>query len=168
MSDAPIIYRWSGEAMEPLPRFAKLCDATFVVGEVYRLVEHHERSSVSHRHYFACVHSAWENLPEQWADRLPTSEHLRKYALIRTGYRDERSIVAASKAEAQRIAAFVKPLDDFAVVLVSEAQVTVYTAKSQSVKAMGRTEFQASKVAVLDFCADLIGVATEQLTKAAT
>src|SRR3546814_9642927 len=59
--------------------------------------------------------------------RFATPDHLRRWALIRAGYRDERSIVCASKAEAQRLAAFIKPMDDYAVVLVSEAVVKVCT-----------------------------------------
>lgn len=82
-------------------------------------------------------------------------EHLRKYALIRTGHRDERTIVCASKAEARRVAAFVKPLDEFALVLVNEASVSVYTAKSQSLRAMGKTAFQQSKDDVLGFLAQI-------------
>jgi len=38
--------------------------------------------------------------------------------------------------EAQRIAAFIKPMDTYAMVIVNECVVTVYTAKSQSLKAM--------------------------------
>ena len=81
---------------------------------------------------------------------------MRKWALIRTGFRDERSIVCASKAEAERVAAFVKPMDDFAIVIAHEASVLVYTAKSQSMKAMGAKEFQRSKEAVLDYCQGMI------------
>lgn len=163
MPDAPILYQWSGEAMAPLPRFAKRCDAELVIGEVYTLVAHEVRSQASHNAYFAAVSRAWQNLPEHLAERFPTAEHLRKYALIKTGYHDERSIVAASKAEAQRIAAFIRPLDDFAIVTVSEAVVTVYTAKSQSMRAMGKAVFQASKEAVLALLADMVGTTPDEL-----
>jgi hypothetical protein len=97
------------------------------------------------------------NLPEQLADRFATSEHLRKWALIKAGYRDERTIVCASKSEAQRIAAFFKPMDDFAVVVSREATVISWTAKSQSVKAMGNKVFQESKTKVLDVLSEMIG-----------
>jgi hypothetical protein len=158
-------FRWSGEVMTPLhPRRA---DAAFVIGEVYTLAEVQGRSAASHNHYFAALNDAWLNLPEDKAERFPTADHLRKWALIRAGYRDERSIVCASKAEAQRVAAFLKPMDDYAVVVVSEAVVTVYTAKSQSVKAMGKQDFQASKDAVLTVLAEMIGVEPAQLGKAA-
>ena len=95
-------------------------------------------------------------MPERYGDAIPSVEHMRKWALIRTGYRDERSIVCASKAEAKRVAAFVKPMDDFAIVVVNEATVAVYTAKSQSQKAMGGKEFQKSKEAVLEYCQSML------------
>ena len=155
MSQA-MTFRWDGEAMVVLPRFRKTADATFVVGETYNMEAKEQRSLASHSHYFATLQNIWENLPENFGDRIPSVEHMRKWAMIRTGFRDERSIVCASKAEAERMAAFVKPLDDFAIVVAQEATVIVYTAKSQSMKAMGGKEFQRSKEAVLDYCQSLI------------
>ena len=142
--------------MQPLRM--PLADRHYVVGEVYRLVEHHDRSLNSHRHYFAAIAEGWSNLPDDLLAEYPSAEHLRKKLLIRAGYADERSIVCASKAEAQRVAAFVKPMDDFAVVVVREAVVRVYTAQSQQMKAMGAKAFQESKTKVLDALDDLLGV----------
>lgn len=154
----PLTYRWLGDSFEILPRHQKAADAEFVIGEVYTLEEVKGRSQVSHNHFFAAVHSGWLNLPEQKAERFPTSEHLRKWCLIKSGFHDQRSIVAASKAEALRVAAFIRPIDEFAVVVVSECTVTVYTAKSQSKKAMGAADFQASKQAVLDLIDSMLAV----------
>lgn len=155
----PMLFEWDGEAMRPGRRFNALANEHFTVGEVYRMEVQEQRSVVSHNHYFATLNDIWLSLPEGYGDRIPSVEHMRKWALIRTGYRDERSIVCASKAEAQRIAAFIKPLDDFSIVVVNEATVSVYSAKSQSLKAMGAKDFQASKEKVLDYCHGLIGVA---------
>lgn len=161
----PVTFRWDGDAMVPLnPRLA---DKQYVVGETYRLEPREDRSQASHNAYFASIAEAHANLPEDVAERLPTPEHLRKYALIKAGFRDERSIVAASKAEAQRLAAFIKPMDDFAIVTVSEAVVTVYTAKSQSYRAMGKTDFQRSKDAVLAVVAQMIGTSVPTLQREA-
>jgi len=165
MTTAPILVTWDGTSFAPLSRFMREVDAHFVIGERYRVSIQEERSQASHSHYFAAVQEAWMNLPEDQAERFPTAEHLRKYALIRAGYRDERSIVCTSKAEAQRVAAFVKPLDSFAVVTVSEAVVRVFTAQSQSTAAMGKKAFQESKSKVLDVLAEMIGVQPETLTK---
>lgn len=163
---APLIYRWDGEAMTPATqRFAKEADRQFVVGEEYPLIVHEQRSAVSHRHYFAMVYDAWASLPEHLALDIPTPEHLRKRALIMSGYRDERTLIASSKAEARRLAAFIKPMDDYAVVSVKDNVVVVFTAKSQSLRAMDRAEFQKSKEAVLMALADMLSVTPAELLK---
>jgi len=157
MNLAPMLWEWTDDGtMKPKARFARAADDAFTVGEVYRLEVQEQRSLVSHNHYFAALNDIWLSLPERFGDRIPSVEHMRKWALIRTGYRDERSIVCTSKAEAERVAAFIKPLDDFALVVVSEASVSVYTAKSQSMKAMGAKVFQQSKEKVLDYCNGLL------------
>lgn len=162
---APIQFTWDGESMVPLARFRPYCDKQFVVGETYPLVVSEERSARSHSHYFASLTEAWNNLPEGTAEQFVTVDHLRKYALIRAGYRDERSIACSSKAEARRISAFVRPMDDFAVVTVNEALVTVYTAKSQSMRAMGKAVFQESKDKVLDIAWGLCGIDAREAGK---
>lgn len=159
MNEQPILCTWDGEAFVPANRhWARKADEVFVVGERYALVEHHERSAVSHRHYFATLKDLWANLPEHLAGEFPNPEVLRKHALIRTGYCDKRSIVCRSAAEAQRMAAFVAPLDAYAIVTADAATVTVWTAQSQSHRAMGAKVFQQSKAAVLDWVADLVGL----------
>lgn len=167
MTAVPFYYTWDGEAMIPLPRFQKACDAAFVAGERYKLEPIEERSALSHRHYFAAVNDAWLNLRETEAERFATSEHLRKWALIKAGYHDERTIVCSSKAEAHRLAAFIKPMDEYAVVLVFDATVRAYTAKSQSLRAMNRKDFQESKDKVLAILSDMIGVKPAELEGAA-
>ena len=152
---------YDGESMVPV--VPKQADEHYVVGERYYLTPHEERSWKSHGHYFASINESFKNLPETWAERFATPEHLRKWALIKAGYRDERSTVCASKAEAERVAAFIRPMDDFAVVTVSEAVVVVYTAKSQSMRAMGKAEFQQSKDKVLDVIAGMIEVTPQTL-----
>lgn len=164
MHASPLIFEWDGEGFKPIRRHAKECDARFVIGERYVLDEIQERSAASHKQYFASIRDSWMLLPEHMAEQFPTPDHLRKYALIRAGFRDERSIAASSKAEALRIAAFIRPMDEFAIVTVHGSIVTVYTAKSQSMRAMGKAQFQASKQSVLDFIASLIEVEPETLT----
>lgn len=151
----PLRFSWDGEAF--YPKLPKLADKFYIVGEVYRLAPHEGRSAASHRHYFASINEAHNNLPEELAERLPTPENLRKYALIRAGYRDERTIVCSSKSEAMRVGAFVRPMDEFAVIEIDGPIVTVCTAKSQSMRAMGRKVFQESKDAVLRVISEMIG-----------
>src|SRR4051812_26696984 len=96
----PITYTWDGASMVPLRRFHNLANATFETGASYQLVEHHDRSAVSHSHEFAWLKDAWKNLPEGLADQYPTADHLRKRALIDAGYFDEQVIDAGTNAAA--------------------------------------------------------------------
>lgn len=154
-----------GPLFRPLKRFGDALAAEFGDGEVVTLERREERSRASHGHYFVSVHEAWQSLPEHMAERFPTDDHLRKWALIRCGFRDERSIACASKAEALRVAAFIRPLDEYATVIVREAVATVLTAKSQSYRAMGKEAFAASKAAVLDLLASLLEVEPRALER---
>lgn len=165
--NSPLLMQWDGEALHPASAFwRRRSDEMLVIGLNYSIVEHQERSQKSHAHYFAMVNDAWQSLPEHLAEQYPTSERLRKHCLIKAGYADSQTFVCASKAEALRVAAFIRPIDEFSIVSVKEATVTRWTAKSQSVKAMGREEFQRSKDAVLQILSDLIGTTPSELQKA--
>jgi hypothetical protein len=159
--------RWTGMAFEPLPRDRSACLQAYETGRCYRMTEHQDRSRQSHDHYFAALAEAHGNLPEHVTARLPTPEHLRKFALIRTGFADNRTLVASSKAEAMRLAAFLRPMDEFAIVTVEGATVSVWTAQSQSMRAMGRARFQDSKTKVLDCVASMIGTDPGTLSREA-
>jgi hypothetical protein len=63
-------FMWNGEAM--VPKRPKECDKRFVIGQTYWLDEVSERSWISHRHEFAFVKSAWDNLPPAIAETFPT------------------------------------------------------------------------------------------------
>lgn len=166
MSARPLLFCWQGDGFTPANVFVqKQADREFVVGEKYMLVEHHERSPESHRHFFASVNEAWKNLPEHLMRDYPTVEHLRKKMLIHCGFADERAIACASEQDAKEVAAFVEPMDDFAVIDVRDGVVRVFTAKSQSVKAMSKSEFQTSKQAVLDALDDLLGLERGTIAK---
>lgn len=160
---SPLYFNWTGDAMVPLPRFAERARKQYEVGQKYRLVEEHERSQQTHNHYWACLTEAWRNLPHEYAQRFPSVEHLRKRALVQAGFADERSIVAASPEEAQRIGAFIRPSDPYAVITVKNCVVTVYTAQSQSRKNMNAKDFSTSKQAVLEIVSNLVGVDVDTL-----
>lgn len=161
----PLAYRWTGDSFEVLPRHQKAADAEFVIGQVYCLEQVHERSAKSHAQFFAAINTGWLNLPEAMAESFPSSEHLRKHCLIKSGFFDKRSIQCSSKAEALRLAAFIRPLDEYAIVTVTGSLVTVYTAQSQSYRAMGKEAFQKSKQSVLDQIDSMLGVAPGQTQK---
>ncbi|MBI1493437.1 hypothetical protein [Halocynthiibacter styelae] len=160
-------FHWDGEAMVPVPVHRKRCDELFVIGETYHLEEVKQRSMRSHRHYFASVAEAWKNLPESfgmepWAQ---SADHLRAYALIKTGYCDTQTFACSSKAEAARWAGNMRPMDEYSVVVARGDTVYRFTAQSQSTKAMGAENFAASKTAVLDFVSNLIGTTSKELQR---
>ena len=161
----PFLCRWNGVEFEPHPRFQRFCDETFVIGQLYTLVEEEAASDKSRRFFFASVNEAWKNLPEELATEYPTAESLRKKALIRTGWREERMFVAKSKAEARNLAVFMAPMDSDSIVDVNECVIRVWTARSQKRRAMNKQEFRQSADDVLGFCASLIGVDKEQLER---
>ncbi len=164
MKDSPITYTWNGEAMVPLPRLVYRCNKEFVVGEQYSLAINEERSTAAHAHYFAAVNDAWGNLSDEYKVRYPSAAHLRKWALIRAGYHFERTVVCDTVADAERLQAFVKPIDEFAVVIRRENVVRVFTAKSQKRRHMDKKEFAESKERVLAILAEVIGVKPKELS----
>jgi hypothetical protein len=164
----PIVARYEGDGLfQALGRSKKEADAEYVIGEGYRFTRYEERSEASHRHFFAALHEAWANLPADLSERFPTSERLRKFALIKSGFATQRQLIASSRAEALRLAAFIAPMDEYALVETRGAVVTVWEAESQSMRAMGKDRFKASKDAVLAYCASLIGVEPETLRREA-
>lgn len=159
MRTSPIYFRWEGDSFVPSSGIARrLCDERFTVGEVYPLEEVHARSNASQGHYFAVLNQIWQSLPDKFASDFPTAEKLRKTALIKTGFHTKTQHVCKSNAEAIRLASMVRPYDEYQIVLVEGVVVSVYKAMSQDHVAMDRKQFQASKEAVLNWCADLVGV----------
>lgn len=165
----PIPCVWTGRAFEPInARFVSMADDQFGQGEVVNLAAVEDRSSASHRHYFALINEAWQNLPEHLGADYPNPEALRKRALIKAGFCTVADYVCATRAEAERWAGNLRrEADDYALVIVSEAVVRVYRAQSQSMRAMGRERFQASKDAVLHVLSELIGSDVADLRRAA-
>jgi hypothetical protein len=151
-----------------LPHAATACADRYGQGEIVRFEPVEERSEVSHRHEFAFLREAWANLPEHLASEYPTAEHLRKKALIATGWCDVRDHVCGSATEARRTAAALRgELDDYTVVIVSANVVRVCRAKSQARNRMKKADFQASKTAILEYVAGLLDVAPADLERAA-
>lgn len=155
----PIPFSWTGDSFQPINKhWARKCDERFVVGQIYTLDEIHARSSATHAHYFATIHDIWQSLPERLSQQFPTDEHLRKYALIKTGFHTMQQHVCKSEAEALRLAAVIRPYDSYQIVVVAGNVVTVYHAISQDYRSMNKETFAESKEKVLDWCSDLIGV----------
>jgi hypothetical protein len=162
----PILWQWDGEALQPATGYwRKAADHYLAVGQRYRMVEEAERSEVSHKHEFAWLKEAWNSLPDELLDQYPNSEILRKHGLIAKGHCTMTQHVCASVAEAERLAAILKPYDAYAIVRQRGPVVTVYKAVSQSKKAMGAAMFQRSKTDLMEFVGDMLGVDPETIGK---
>lgn len=166
MTSPPLLFTWDGEAMWPRPAFVREANKQFVVGETYRLGEIEERSHATHAHQFAWIHEAWKTLPERVAAQFPTAEHLRKRALIETGFHRETILDVGSHRSACAVAATLRAKDEFAWIVVRGPVVVMREAKSQSRRAMDKAEFQASKTAILEWISALLGVEPETLQQA--
>jgi len=165
---SPLPFTWNGEAMEVRKGFQRQADQQFVIGESYRLAPVEDRSEASHRHEFAWLREAWASLPFDLAMAHPTPEHLRKWALIQSGFCTITDYACQFKTEARRLAASLRQqTDEYALVIVDEENraVRVVKPESQSRKAMGNARFKASKEAILDVVSGLIGVAPAVLAE---
>jgi hypothetical protein len=154
---------WDGEMLIPSTQTTDRCKSELGAGEVITLERNEERSDISHNHYFACLHEAWQNLPDYFGTEYPTAQHLRSKALIRTGYCHERDIVCDTGRDAAIVAGIVAETNTYAIIDVRGNVIKVYTAKSQSRKSMGNKEFQESKDKVLAFVANLVNISPQQL-----
>jgi len=147
------VFTWDGEALYPIPVHKQRCDDQLVVGERYHMESIEARSHKSHAHYFASLKDMWGSLPEEygmepWAQ---STEHLRKYALIRTGYCLTQTFTCSSQKEAMRWASNIRGMDEYSITQAQGDVVHLFTAKTQSMKSMGKDDFQKSKDAVLNF-----------------
>lgn len=128
-------------------------------GGTYRLAPIEEASPRSRSHYFACLNEAWKNLSDKHAERFPSVEALRKFALIQTGYRTAVYRILDTAEDATKAAAMLGQfVDPHSILVQRENTVTVLSARSQSGQSMSKKEFDASKNAVLEYLAQMIGV----------
>lgn len=164
MAETPRRFRfvWRDGAFVPDgARIAAHCEEQFGEGEVVTFERHEERSTQSHNHYFACINEAWKNLPEG-DERFPTPDALRQWALIRSGWCTKTEVVLDTPEQAATVAAFTGNAEGV-IIVVRENVVVKYTAKSQSMSAMNKQEFQLSKVDVLDTIAELLAIKRKRL-----
>jgi len=167
----PIVFEWKaldvlqegGEiiqtwAMVPSARYANVAKRQFGDGGEHVLEESQERSKASHSQYFAALNDYFHNVPEKMAARWPTAEHFRKWLLVEAGWFDEKEFEMLSEKHAKGLATFIRTEDVYARIHVNGKKVIVRRAKSQSMKAMGKEDFEASKRAVLDLAEQLVGV----------
>lgn len=160
-----VVFRRTGNAMVPEPRYQRVFEKLYADGETYPLQVVEERNMQSHNAYFATVHDAWVNLNEESAKHFPSAESLRKWALVQAGYYTERTFVCDTTAKAKSLAVFIRDFDTYGIIKVSGNIVQVFDAKSQSVSDMGADEFKASKDAVLEIISVMANTTSTELRK---
>jgi hypothetical protein len=167
----PMPFRWDGAVMIPEPKFVTLARKQFAHGQRYILEGHEPASHADRGHYFASIKDAWDNLDEDATARYPSPEHLRKWALVKAGWRKENFTVCDSEDRATQLAAFIRRLDEYCVVVVEGAVVRTYVARSQKIGRpedglMTKEEWRQSKQDVLDILSQKIGVTRRELERA--
>lgn len=166
MSEAPplwFFYAGEGQFDPAGPHTKSVADKHYTIGERYSLITHYGRSEASHGHQFAAIEDAWANLPPDLRMLHPSPVHLRKWALVKSGWCNTQIFPMASEAAAKELQEHLESHDEFAIVIRRGDVVTLYTAKSQSRKAMPGDEFQRSKSDCLAVIAPLLGTTPQTL-----
>jgi|SRR6185369_4843478 len=153
--------------MVPARGYAAQAQRQFKMGNNYMLEVREPRSGAAHRHYFAAIGDAFPNLDDRCTERLKTPEHLRKWALIETGFYDEVITDCGSHEVALRMAAFSRAIDDYAEIRVRGNLLSIRRAKSQKVTEMDAAHFKASSDAVLELLSDMLHVSKTVLKQMA-
>lgn len=93
------------------------------------------------RRFFAAIRDSFHNLSDEDRKRFPSSEVLRKTALINAGWCSALTVVAGSKSAVMSIESALKALDRYCIIDVRGDVLTVYRARSVSRKSLPRKEF---------------------------
>lgn len=161
----PILFVRVDNHMVPLPRFQRVFDEQFAVNEEYPMMVSEERSMSSHRGYFAQIKEAFDNLAEEYANGFPSPEHMRTAALVEAGYCTETNYVMDSPKDARQLGIALRRLSPLAIIRISGNVVKHFEAESQSVAAMKKERFEASKRAVLELVASMARTTSAELKK---
>lgn len=154
--------------MTPLPRYRNVAKRQFgEAGTEHILESASERSMAGHNAYFAAINDYFDNLPETIAPRFPTPTHFRRWLLIECGYFDERELTFGTEQNAIEASTYIRTLDEYARIHVHGRKLLIRRARSQSLKSMGKEEFDASKKAVLELAGEMTGISrTEAIRNA--
>ena len=156
---------WDGVCLTPTPQALRSCQERFSPGTVYAVEAIDERSHAAHARFFARINELWQNLPEIMQHDYPSSEHLRKRALIETGYATEQVHTCQTKAEAQRFAKLIRTREEFSIVIVSGDVIRIFAPMSQSFAEMGSKKFYQSAEAVEGWILALIDSAYKEVAE---
>ena len=98
--------------------------------------------------FFAQLRDVHGNLSDEHRRRFPSSETLRKHALIAVGWCDVMTVLAGSKAAAPGVAAAFHSKVPHCIIDIRGDVLTIYTARSMARRALLKKPFNdvASKV----------------------
>jgi hypothetical protein len=163
----PISFVYQDGAFRPAGRYAaEQVAARYGDGQVVKLVEYEPRSRAHHNWFFVAVTHVFENLTDEQRLLWPTEEALRKYALCKAGCCDVATHVCSSKAEAERLAGFLRSHRMADLVVHDGSLVTALSAWSMKYREMSKTRFRECVEKTLPILADIIGVEVEALEQA--
>ena len=129
------------------------------------MTEWTDKDEAFRKMYFASINEAFAQLPEHLDGRFANSKHLRRWALIKTHYANEQSLVFDKFADALRRVSYISRTQPESVVSIIGTVIKVWTAQSQSKQAMSPAEFRESASAVLDLLTFLLGVNVSELRR---
>ena len=93
------------------------------------------------RRFFAQLRDIHGSLPDHLRQRWPSSETLRKHALIAAGHCDVMTVVAGSKAAVPGLVAAFMAIDRFCIVVPSGTVLMVSRARSMNRTNLLRPQF---------------------------
>jgi hypothetical protein len=152
--------------MHPIGKHSKtIAHQQFVTGETYLMEPLKMRSKANHAHFFAVLHTAWENLPESLYEQHPTPEALRNWAAIVAGHYDVKTVPCDTEKEAASF--MLRAIKGFPDAHIEQTGhvVIIKTAKSLSFSSMAEREFQDLKRDILEVLSMLVGTDITKLSK---
>lgn len=117
--------------------------------------------------FFASLRDTWFSFGPELRRRFPSSESLRKQALIAIGYCDVMTVACGSKAAAPGIAAAFQMKDNYCIATIDGAVVTVMTAKSMARRVLKKPQFREVALAVEAWVSEQTGFDASQAGMAA-
>jgi hypothetical protein len=170
----PIRFKVKDGALHPVgDRGRELFHTQLKEGQIITMEPLLERNMAQHRAYFASLKDIWDSRPEYLdnAPHLASTEHMRHWALICTGWCDTDMTVFdnedAAEAALKAVRFARRMTGTYTMSFLREAhhpdtgEVTSWTLvqaapKSQSVKKMGKEDFRQSMDDVLEYCSRMV------------
>jgi hypothetical protein len=108
--------------------------------------------------FFAILRDIHGNLNDDLRRRFPSSETLRKHALVAAGWCDVMTVLAGSKSAAPGIAAAFQVKDRYCIIDIRGEVLTIYTARSMMRPALLKHQFLEISEKALDWILTQTGI----------